>query len=75
MKPKCRILSLLLAICFVIGLMPTAAFAADGDKTIMLGTSGIKDPTAHTDSNGKFTSQTVISISVKTEKHPSNGVF
>lgn len=52
MKPKCRILSLLLAICFVIGLMPTAAFAADGDKTIMLGTSGIKDPTAHTDSNG-----------------------
>ena len=35
MKPKCRILSLLLAICFVIGLMPTAAFAADGDKTIM----------------------------------------
>ena len=26
--------------------MPTAAFAADGDKTIMLGTSGIKDPTA-----------------------------
>lgn len=52
MKPKCRILSLLLAICFVIGLMPTAAFAADGDKTIMLGTSGIKDPSAHTDSNG-----------------------
>ncbi|MEQ2443606.1 DUF6273 domain-containing protein [Pseudoflavonifractor sp. CLA-AP-H29] len=41
MKPKSRILSLLLAICLVAGLMPTTAFAADGDKTIMLGTSGI----------------------------------
>lgn len=46
MKPKRKILSLLLAICLVAGLMPTAALAADGDKTIMLGTSGIKDPTA-----------------------------
>ena len=46
MKPKSKLLSLLLAICLVAGLMPTAAFAADGDKTIMLGTSGIKDPTA-----------------------------
>ena len=46
MKPKSRILSLLLAICLVVGLMPTTAFAAEGDKTIMLGTSGIKDPTA-----------------------------
>ena len=41
MKPKSRILSLLLAICLVAGLMPTAALAAEGDKTIMLGTSGI----------------------------------
>ena len=39
MKPKSRILSLLLAICLVAGLMPTTAFAADGDKTIMLGTN------------------------------------
>ncbi len=54
MKPKSRILSLLLAICLVVGLMPTAAFAADGDKTIMLGTSGIKGPTESTDSNGKY---------------------
>ena len=41
MKPKRKILSLLLAICLVAGLMPTAALAAEGDKTIMLGTSGI----------------------------------
>ena len=41
MKPKSKLLSLLLAICLVAGLMPTAAFAAEGDKTIMLGTSGI----------------------------------
>lgn len=41
MKPKSRILSLLLAICLVVGLMPTTAFAAEGDKTIMPGTSGI----------------------------------
>ena len=40
MKPK-RIISLLLAICLVAGLLPTTAFALDGDKTIMLGTSGI----------------------------------
>lgn len=46
MKQKNKILSLLLAICLAVGLMPTAAFAAGGDKTIMLGTSGIKDPTA-----------------------------
>ena len=40
MKPK-RIISFLLAICLVVGLMPTTAFAAEGDKTIMLGTNGI----------------------------------
>lgn len=41
MKPKRKILSLLLVICLVAGLLPTTAFALDGDKTIMLGTSGI----------------------------------
>ena len=41
MKPKRKLLSLLLAICLVAGLMPTTALAAEGDKTIMLGTSGI----------------------------------
>ena len=34
MKPKSRILSLLLAICLVVGLMPTTAFAAEGDKPV-----------------------------------------
>ena len=41
MKPKRKILSLLLVICLVVGLLPTTAFALDGDKTIMPGTSGI----------------------------------
>lgn len=41
MKPKSRILSLLLAICLVVGLMPTAAFAANNDKAIQLGASNI----------------------------------
>ena len=54
MKPKRKILSLLLVICLVAGLMPTTVFAADGDKTIMLGTSGIKDPTETTDTEGKY---------------------
>ena len=42
MKPKSRILSLLLAICLVAGLMPTAAFAAGTDtgKAIQLVDSG-----------------------------------
>lgn len=54
MKPKNKIISLLLAVCLIIGLMPTAAFAAGGDKTIMLRTSGIKGPTENTDSSGKY---------------------
>ena len=54
MKPKRKILSLLLVICLVAGLMPTTVFAADGDKAIMLGTSGIKDPTETTDTEGKY---------------------
>ena len=43
MKPKQKIISLLLTICLVVGLMPTAAFAAGTDtgNTIQLGTSGI----------------------------------
>ena len=43
MKPKRKILSLLLVICLVAGLMPTAVFAAGTDtgKAIQLGTSGI----------------------------------
>ena len=42
MKPKSRILSLLLAICLVVGLMPTAALAAGTDtgKAIQLVDSG-----------------------------------
>ena len=54
MKPKRKILSLLLVICLVAGLLPTTAFALDGDKTIMLGTSGIKDPTETPDTKGKY---------------------
>lgn len=41
MKPKRRILSLLLAICLVVGIMHTAAFAANNDKAIQLGASNI----------------------------------
>lgn len=54
MKPKRRILSLLLAICLVEGFIPTMAFALDGSKTIMLKTNGIKDPTERTDDKGKY---------------------
>ncbi len=43
---KRRLLSLTMALALCLGLLPTTAFALDGDKTIMLGTSGIKDPTA-----------------------------
>lgn len=54
MKPKGKILSLLLAICLVAGLLPTVSFAADGDKTIMWGTSGIQNPAEITDTKGKY---------------------
>ena len=42
MKPKSKLLSLLLAICLVVGLMPTAAFAAGTDtgKAIQFVDSG-----------------------------------
>lgn len=47
---------MLLAVCLVIGLLPTTAFAAGTDtdtgKAIILGTSGIKGPTEITNSNG-----------------------
>lgn len=42
MKSRGKILSLLLAICLVVGLLPTMAFAANGDKAIMLGASQLK---------------------------------
>lgn len=38
---KKRILSILTALALCLGLLPTAAFAADGDTAIMLGTNGI----------------------------------
>lgn len=38
---KKRILSILTVLALCLGLLPTAAFAADGDKTIMLRTNGI----------------------------------
>ncbi|MBQ8536353.1 MAG: hypothetical protein IJ461_02985, partial [Clostridia bacterium] len=42
MKIKKRVLSMLMAICLVVGLMPVTAFAAgDTGKAIQLGTSGI----------------------------------
>ena len=42
MKPKSKLLSLLLTICLVVGLMPTAAFAAGTDtgKAVQLVDSG-----------------------------------
>ena len=42
MKPKSKLLSLLLTICLVVGLMPTAAFSAGTDtgKAIQLVDSG-----------------------------------
>ena len=41
-----RISAFLLCLALLVALLPTTAFALDGDNTIMLGTSGIKDPTA-----------------------------
>ena len=56
MKPKQKIISLLLTICLVAGLVPTAAFAAGTDtgKAIQLGTSGISDPTSTQDNSGTY---------------------
>ena len=38
---KKRILSILTVLALCLGLLPSAAFALDGDKAIMLGTNGI----------------------------------
>ena len=43
MKPKRRILSLLLILCLAAGLMPTTAFAAGGGKAIALGTGDLQE--------------------------------
>ena len=42
MQPKKKAISLLLAICLVVGLLPTTVFAADTGKSIQLGASGIE---------------------------------
>lgn len=59
MKRAKKILSLFLAAVMLAGLLPTAAFATGGDpaptggvKTVMAGTSGIKDPTAEGSAEG-----------------------
>ena len=54
MKLKNKIIGLLLVFCLAAGLVPTVAFAADGGKTIMSGTSGIKDPTATSNDQGTY---------------------
>ena len=54
MKLKNKVISLLLVFCLAAGLVPTVAFAADGGKTIMSGTSGIKDPTATSNDQGTY---------------------
>lgn len=43
MKAKKRFLSLLLAVCLVAGLMPTAVFAANSGKAIQLGTDALNE--------------------------------
>lgn len=43
MKPKRRILSLLLILCLAAGLIPTTAFAADDGKAIALGTGDLQE--------------------------------
>ena len=50
-----RTLCILCALALCLTLLPTAVFAAGTDtgKAIMLGTSGIKDPTETTDTEGK----------------------
>lgn len=67
MKPKRRILSLLLAVCLVVGLLPTVALAAgtDSGKAIQLGVSGIKDPTA--EGNTYYTPNSYVYFGVNSE--------
>ena len=54
MKTKKRFLAILLCLCMVATLLSTTAFAADGDKTIMLDTKGISSPTAESKTNGTY---------------------
>lgn len=51
---KKRLLSILCVLALCLTLLPATALAADGDKTIMLGTSGIKDPTPTTTDKGTY---------------------
>ena len=69
MKPKSKILSLLLTICLVVGLMPTVVFAAgiDTGKAIQLVDSGTA---ANIDGTAMTTSITAHGTTV-----PSNGGF
>ena len=46
MKLGKRVTGLLLAACLAVGMAPTMAFAEDTNKTIMLGTSGIGNPSS-----------------------------
>ena len=65
-----RFLSILLCLVMVAGMLPTVAFAeGTGNKNIMLGTSGIKDPTK-TDVEGKgsyYTPNSYIYFGVNSE--------
>lgn len=65
-----RFLSILLCLVMVAGMLPTVAFAeGTGNKNIMLGTSGIKDPTK-TDVEGKgsyYTLNSYIYFGVNSE--------
>lgn len=51
---KKRLLSILCVLALCLTLLPATALAADGNKTIMLGTSGIKDPTPTATDKGKY---------------------
>ena len=66
---KKRLFGLLLTVCLVVGIMPTAAFAADGDKMmIMSGTSGIESPTPSAESgNIHYTPNSYIYFGAKSD--------
>ena len=50
-----RVTGLLLAACLAVGMVPTMAFAEGTNKTIMLGTSGIGNPTPPQNQNSAWT--------------------
>ncbi|MDO5123681.1 MAG: DUF6273 domain-containing protein [Eubacteriales bacterium] len=62
MKRAKKLLSLILCFAMCVGMLPTAAFATGGGsatptgsvKTVMAGTSGIKDPTAEGNTEGTY---------------------